>query len=225
VNAPNVIRAADGDAVAERAARLIAELLDATLTARGTAHLALAGGTTPAGAYAQLQPKRWEGVELWFGDERCVGPDDPAANYRMVVETLLGHASGALVHRIEGELDALLRERVSADGGSVPVLDIALLGIGEDGHTASLFPHNPALEARDVAAVAVHDAPKPPPDRVSLSLEVLQCARSVILLASGPAKAAALARALAGPDPAVPASLLVRDRLSVIADTAALAAV
>ena len=234
MSAPNVIRAADGDAVAERAARLIAELLDATLTARGTVHLALAGGTTPAGAYAQLQPKRWEGVELWFRDERCFGPDDPAANYRMVAETLLGHAPGALVHRIEGELgaeraaaayDALLRQRVSTDGGSVPVLDIALLGIGEDGHTASLFPHNPALEARAVAAVAVHDAPKPPPDRVSLSLEVLRSARSVILLASGPAKAAALARALAGPDPAVPASLLVRDRLSVIADTAALAAV
>jgi 6-phosphogluconolactonase len=152
----------------------------------------------------------------------------------MVAETLLGHAAGALVHRIEGErgaepaaaaYDTLLRERVSSDGGSVPVLDIALLGIGEDGHTASLFPHNPALEARGVAAVAVHDAPKPPPDRVSLSLEVLRSTRSVILLASGSAKAAALARALAGPDPAVPASLLVRDRLSVIADTAALATV
>ena len=234
MSAATVIRAADGDAVAERAARLIAELLDATLTARGIAHLALAGGTTPAGAYAQLQPTRWDGVELWFGDERCVGPDDPASNYHMVAETLLGHATGALVHRIEGELgaeraaaayDALLRERVSADGGSIPVLDIALLGIGEDGHTASLFPHNPALEARGVAAVAVHDAPKPPPERVSLSLEVLRSARSVILLASGPAKAAALARALAGPDAAVPASLLVGERLSVIADTAALASV
>ena len=234
MSAAPVIRAADGDAVAERAARLIAELLDATLTARGIAHLALAGGTTPAGAYAQLQPARWDGVELWFGDERCVGPDDPASNYLMVAETLLGHAPGALVHRIEGELgaeraaaayDALLRERVSADGGSIPVLDIALLGIGEDGHTASLFPHNAALEARGVAAVAVHDAPKPPPERVSLSLEVLRSARSVILLASGPAKAAALARALAGPDAAVPASLLVGERLSVIADTAALASV
>ncbi len=234
MSGPNVIRAADGDAVAERAARLIAELLDATLTARGSAHLALAGGTTPAGAYAQLEPSRWQGVELWFGDERCVGPDDPAANYRMVEQTLLGHAPGALVHRIRGELgaeqaaaayEALLRERVTSDGGSVPVLDIALLGIGEDGHTASLFPHNPALEARGVACVAVHDAPKPPPDRVSLSLEVLRGARSVILLASGPAKAAALAKALADPDPAVPASLLVRDRLAVIADTAALAAI
>jgi 6-phosphogluconolactonase len=233
VSAPNVIRAADGDAVAERAARLIAELLEATLTARGTAHLALAGGTTPAGAYAQLRPNRWEGVELWFGDERCVGPDDPASNYLMVAQTLLGHAPGALVHRIAGELgaeraaaayEALLRERVPSDGGSLPVLDIALLGIGEDGHTASLFPLSPALSVRGVACVAVHDAPKPPPERVSLSLELLRGARSSILLASGSAKAAALAGALGEPDPAVPASLLDRDRLSVIADTAALAA-
>ena len=232
MSAPNVIRAADGDAVAERAARLIAELLDATLTARGKAHLALAGGTTPAGAYTQLQPRSWDGAELWFGDERCVGPEDPESNYQMVAQTLLGHAPGALVHRIQGELgaeraaaayDALLRERVAGDGSSLPVLDIVLLGIGEDGHTASLFPHNPALHARGVACVPVHNAPKPPPDRVSLSLEVLRDARSVILLASGAAKAPALARALAGADPDVPASLLVGDRLSVIADTAALA--
>ena len=232
MSAPNVIRAADGDAVGERAAALIAELLEATLTARGSAHLALAGGTTPAGAYAQLRPKRWQGVELWFGDERCVGPDDPASNYRMVAETLLPHAPDALVHRIEGELgaeraaaayEALVRERVPSNGGSLPVLDIVLLGIGEDGHTASLFPHSPALTARGVVCVAVHDAAKAPPDRVSLSLEVLRLARSSILLASGSAKAAALARALAEPDPAVPASLLARDRLTVIADTEALA--
>jgi 6-phosphogluconolactonase len=232
VSAPNVIRAADGDAVAARAARLIDQLLDATLSARARAHLALAGGTTPAGAYTQLRRSRWSGIELWFGDERCVGPDDPASNYRMVAETLLGHAAGALVHRIEGELgaqraaaeyDALLRERVASDGGALPVLDILLLGIGEDGHTASLFPHNPALAVRGLAAVAVHDAPKPPPDRVSLSLELLRGARSTILLASGSGKSDALARALAQPDPAVPASLLERERLTVIADGAALA--
>ncbi len=232
MSAPTVIRAADGAAVAARAARLIGDLLDATLAARGRAHLALAGGTTPAGAYAQLQCGDWNGVELWFGDERCVGPDDPESNYRMVAETLLGHAAGALVHRIEGELgaepaaaayDALLRERVSADGGLLPVLDIVLLGIGEDGHTASLFPHNPALAAAGVTCVAVHDAPKPPPDRVSLSLELLRRAHATILLASGPGKADALARALAQPDPAVPASLLARERLTVIADSAALA--
>jgi len=222
-----VIRAADGEAVAARAARLIAELLEATLAARGQAHLALAGGTTP-----QLHLHDWSAVELWFGDERCVGPADADSNYRMVSETLLGHATGALVHRIEGELgaeraagayDLLLRERVSADAGPLPVLDVLLLGIGDDGHTASLFPHNPALAVRGAACVAVHAAPKPPPDRVSLSLEVLRLARATILLASGSGKADALARALAQPDPAVPASLLDRDHLTVIADSAALA--
>ena len=104
------------------------------------------------------------------------------------------------------------------------MLDVVLLGIGEDGHTASLFPHNPALHARGVACVPVHDAPKPPPDRVSLSLEVLRDARSVDPPGQrGRRRPAALARALAGADPDVPASLLVGDRLSVIADTAALA--
>jgi 6-phosphogluconolactonase len=232
VSAPTVIRAADGEAVAARAARLIGELVEATVTARGHAHVALAGGSTPAGAYGQLQLPDWSAVELWFGDERCVGPDDPESNYRMVAETLLGHAAGAVVHRIEGELgaeraaasyDALLRERVSADAGPLPVLDVLLLGIGEDGHTASLFPGNPALTLRGVAAVAVHDAPKPPPDRVSMSLEVLRLARATILLVSGSGKAEALSGALAEPDPAIPASLLDRDHLTVIADNAALA--
>ncbi len=234
MSTPTVIRAADGDAVASRAARLLAELLDATLAARGRAHLALAGGTTPAGSYAQLRPATWSGVELWFGDERCVGPQDVESNYRMVAETLLPHAQGALTHRVEGErgaeaaaaaYDALLRERVGDDGGGLPVLDILLLGIGEDGHTASLFPHNPALEVRGVACLPVHDAPKPPPDRVSLSLEVLRSARSAILLASGAGKADALAAALGDPDPAMPSSLLTRERLTVIADRAALAQV
>lgn len=232
MNSARVIRAADGEAVAERAAQLIDELLDATLAARGRAHLALAGGTTPAGAYARLRRRTWDGVELWFGDERCVGPDDPASNYRMVGETLLTHAGDVIVHRIEGELgaeraavayDALLVERVPSDGMSSPVLDIVLLGIGEDGHTASLFPHNAALQAAGALCVAVHDAPKPPPDRVSLSLDVLRAARSTILLATGAAKAQALARALGSPDPAVPSSLLQRERLTVIADAAALA--
>ena len=220
-------RCADAGQLAARTAALLAAALDDALASRGVAHLALAGGTTPAGAYALLRLSRWEGVELWFGDERCVGPQDPESNYRMAEQTLLGHATGALVHRIEGELgaqaaadryDELLRDRL----GEV-VLDIVLLGIGEDGHTASLFPGNPALAERERAAVAVHDAPKPPPERVSLTLPVLQRARVCILLAGGEGKAAPLARVLAGPDEAVPASLLARERLTIVADAAALA--
>ena len=221
-----VERCADAGELATRAAALLASALEDALASRGAAHLALAGGTTPAGAYALLRPSGWEGVELWFGDERCVGPQDPASNYHMAAQTLLGHASGALVHRIEGELgaqaaadryDALLRDRL----GDV-VFDVVLLGIGEDGHTASLFPGNPALAERERAAVAVHDAPKPPPERVSLTLPVLRSARACLLLASGEGKAAPLARVLAGPDEAVPASLLARERLTILADAAAL---
>jgi len=233
VSAPAVIRAADGEAVADRAAQMLAELLSSTLTSRGSAHLALSGGTTPAGAYRALRLESWVGIELWFGDERCVGPEDPQSNYLMAEQTLLDHAPGALVHRIEGELGAeraaaaygeLLAQRVGGGrGDGVPILDVVLLGIGEDGHTASLFPHNPALEAAGALCVAVHDAPKPPPDRVSLSLEVLRAARTTILLATGAAKAQALAAALGPPDPAVPSSLLARERLTVIADAAALA--
>ena len=102
------------------------------------------------------------------------------------------------------------------------MLDLALLGIGPDGHTASLFPGNAALQASpDLLCVPVHDAPKPPPDRVSLTLGVLRAARACYLLASDASKAKALAGVLAGPDPSIPASLLDGDRLTVIADLAA----
>jgi 6-phosphogluconolactonase len=232
VSAPAVIAVADRAELAERAASLLARLLDDALEARARAHIALAGGTTPAGAYARLRPARWDGVEIWFGDERCVGPEDPESNYRMAAATLLDHAGGATVHRIEGErgaeaaadaYDALLRGRVAAGEAGVPVLDVVVLGIGEDGHTASLFPGNPALRVRDRCVVAVHDAPKPPPDRVSLTLEVLRAARSCVLLASGADKAEPLARVLAGSaHPATPASELAAATLRIVADAAAL---
>jgi len=233
VSGIELIRVADAPAIAERAAAMLGELLDDALAARGAAHLALAGGTTPAGAYALLAPSSWDGVELWFGDERCVGPDDPESNYRMAAQTLLDRAAGAVVHRIEGErgaedaaaaYDALVRSRVPPGAGGVPSLDVVLLGIGEDGHIASLFPGNPALAIGGRVAVPVHDAPKPPPDRVSLTLEVLRAAPVCVLLASGDGKAEPVARMLAGVDEEVPASLLDRDRLRVIADEAALSA-
>ncbi|HEY5390456.1 MAG TPA: 6-phosphogluconolactonase [Solirubrobacteraceae bacterium] len=223
-----LIRCANADGVAEQAAALIEERIATALGDRDRAHVALAGGTTPAGAYARLRPASWAGVELWFGDERCVAPTDPQSNFLMVEQTLLAHAEAALVHRIEGErgaeaaASAYSELLVARAGGPLPVLDVVLLGIGEDGHTASLFPGAATLDAGAVVCVAVHDAPKPPPDRVSLSLEVLRLARTAILLASGEGKAAALAGALADPTPAVPASLLERERLVVIADEAAL---
>jgi len=226
-----LVREPDGEAVAASAAAIFDDAIAVALAQRGVAHIALAGGTTPERAYELVAPAGWEGVELWFGDERCVPPDDPESNYLMVAHKLLRHAPGAVVHRIEGELgaesaagayEAKLRERVAA-AGSMPCLDLVLLGIGEDGHTASLFPGDPVLDAHGVACVAVHNAPKPPPDRVSLSLELLREARICVLLAVGAGKAGPLARALGEPTRAVPSSLLARERLTVLADAAALA--
>jgi 6-phosphogluconolactonase len=232
MTAPEIVRVSDAAALAERAAALLGALIDDALAARGAAHVALAGGTTPAGAYRLLRPSRWDGVELWFGDERCVGPDDPESNYHMAEQTLLAHAGGALVHRIEGErgaedaaaaYEALVRERVAAASDRIPSLDVLILGIGEDGHVASLFPDSPTLGVRDRVAIPVHGAPKPPPDRVSLTLPVLRAAARSVLLASGAGKATAVARMLGAADAAVPASLLDRERLVVVADAAALA--
>jgi 6-phosphogluconolactonase len=216
-----VVRVADADAAAEYAARRIAELLRAAKDARGQAHVALAGGSTPRAAYEELGPLvgDWDGVHLWFGDERCVPPDDEEANVRMVRESL--RAPRAIEHRILGELGPdEAAARYEEELGET-VLDVALLGLGPDGHTASLFPDNPALDARGVA-VGVRGSPKPPPERVSLTLNKLNSARAIILLTSGAEKRPALERVLAGPDPATPASLLDRVKLEVIADEAAL---
>ena len=212
----------------------MAAAIAAARAERGVAHLALAGGNTPRAAYDALAGlvDDWAGVHLWFGDERCVGPEDPEANYRMVRETLLARAAipEARVHRIAGELGALAAaERyeaevragvAAADGGGTPALDLALLGLGEDGHTASLFPGAPALADGGVLCLPVHDAPKPPPDRVTMTLELLGAARALVVLAPGARKADAIRRVRAGPDPAVPASLLP-DRTELLLDPAA----
>jgi 6-phosphogluconolactonase len=175
----------------------------------------------------------WDTVELWLGDERMVPPDDPQSNYRLLAETLL-RGTGALAHPVptggsaEEAASAYadrIRERVPNGPGGLPVMDLALLGLGEDGHTASLFPHAPTLHARGQICVPVHDAPKPPPDRVSLTLDALRAARSALILAVGGAKAGAVAKTLSGPDPAVPASLLACGAVELIVDRAAARAI
>ena len=100
------------------------------------------------------------------------------------------------------------------------MLDLALQGLGPDGHTASLFPGNPAVAATGVC-VAVHDAPKPPPDRITLTVPVLRAARSIVFLATGAEKAQAVLGLVAGPDPKIPSSLLTGERTEVIVDRAA----
>ena len=172
---------------------------DRRRTPRGrTVHLSLAGGTTPRAAYERLAAlvDDWAGVELWLGDERLVPPDDP--EQLSIAGRDPARRDGALAHAVatggsaEEAASAYAREirrRVPAGPDGVPELDLALLGLGEDGHVASLFPHSPALDARGEVCVAVHDAPKPPPDRVSLTLDVLRAARSTVVLAVGEGKA------------------------------------
>jgi 6-phosphogluconolactonase len=169
----------------------------------GARSLVLAGGTTPKRCYellSQLEVE-WGRVAILFGDERCVHPDHPDSNYRMARESLLDRVAPATVYRMPGELgpDEAAGEYAHVVAAVAP-LDVVLLGVGEDGHTASLFPGHPALKAQGMA-VGIRDAPKPPPQRVTLTLPALQSARRVIILATGAGKADAVARAKRGEVP------------------------
>jgi 6-phosphogluconolactonase len=222
----------DPEAVASRAAAEVTRHLQLARSEHRSAQIAFSGGTTPKRAYELLgqEPANWNGVGVWFADERCVGPQDEQSNYRLVLETLLRPAGipAEQVHRMEGELGPEegarsygreLAERISARDGDLPVLDLILLGIGPDGHVASLFPDAAALDAgEDALCVGVRDAPKPPPERITLSLAVLRAARRCLLLATGASKADAVRAMLAEPSRHVPASLLRRERLTVIVD-------
>lgn len=238
---------ADAEAVSRRAAVEIARSLESARRERGVAHLALSGGRTPARTYELLASElaSWDGVEVWFADERCVGPEDEQSNFRLARETLLEPAGipPERTHRMEGELGPeegarryalALSELIPgearfpaapgeiAETGSLPALDAIVLGIGPDGHVASLFPGSPTLDADErVLCLPVHDSPKPPPERITLSLAVLRAARGCLLLATDAEKADAVAAMLAPPSRHVPASLLRRGRLSVIVDDAA----
>jgi 6-phosphogluconolactonase len=234
----------DAETVARRAAAHIARQLRHAREQRGVAHVALSGGTTPGRTYELLgaEPESLRDVEVWFADERCVAPQDAESNYRLAAETLL--AAGAVpaerVHRMEGErgpaegaqryAEELLRRLAgagddasrSAPPSTPPLLDVIVLGIGPDGHVASLFPGAATLDAgEDAVCLGVRDSPKPPPERITLSLAVLRAARECVLLATGASKADAVAAMLAEPSRHVPASLLRRERLTVIADDAA----
>jgi 6-phosphogluconolactonase len=226
-----VIRLADAEAVATHAAQIVADTVNAT---RETVHVALAGGTTPERCHELLAPlvQAWDHVHLWLSDERAVGPDDDASNFKMVRRSLLERISipQGNVHRILGELGAdeaadryerELRETVVAGLDGIPVLDVAMAGMGPDGHTCSLFPGHPEVAIRDRFVAPVHDAPKPPPDRVTFTLPLLHATRRTLLLAAGASKRDAVARVIAGPDESAPASLLGLGALELIVDTSA----
>ena len=190
---------ADAAEVAERCAGLVAEVI----AARERTRLALAGGTTPLRAYERLAALRlpWGRVSVLFGDERCLPAEDPETNYNLAREALLARVRPATVHRIPGELGPDEAARLYEPVVAAAPLDLVLLGVGEDGHTASLFPGNPALRAEGLVA-AVRGAAKPPPERVTLTLRALREARRVVIVATGASKAAAVRRAFAGEVPA-----------------------
>ncbi len=188
----------NAEAVAGSAATYIAVTL-----AKGARTLVLAGGTTPQRCYELLREMDviWGRVIILFGDERCVPPDHPDSNYRMAREALLDRVAPGTVHRMPGELGPVEgAELYSPVVASLAPLDIVLLGIGEDGHTASLFPGHPVLQAKGWA-VGISDSPKPPPERVTLTLTTLRKARHVLILATGSGKAAAVAKAKRGKVP------------------------
>lgn len=210
---PELTVAGDHDRLFRVAAERLAAAARQDVAGRGAFHWALAGGSTPQALYRLLATETfadripWSGIHAWFGDERCVPPEHADSNYRMAREALLGHVPipGPQIHRLVGEdppreaaedyIRALCRE-LPADSGP-PVLDLVLLGLGPDGHVASLFPGTAALDAEDwVAAVYV---PELEAWRLSLTLPVINAARRVWLLASGPDKARIVRQALAEP--------------------------
>jgi 6-phosphogluconolactonase len=205
---------------AEKAAHLIAEAV-------GTGgHLALSGGSGPRPAYERVAVLRpdWSTAELWWVDDRCVPPDDGRSNYRMIRESLLDGLSrppGA-VHRIRGELtaDEAADEYDAALAGVT--LTLALLGIGPDGHTASLFPSAPSLDETERRAVAAEAGMEPFVPRVTMTRPVLSAAETAVYLVTGESKAEAVERAFAQPpSPATPASLVRGKRTIAVLDRAA----
>jgi 6-phosphogluconolactonase len=221
MNTPvEVSRCASPEEALQRTAEVLAAAIDGARTIHGRAHVALSGGSA-ARALGLLGPMLpdWRDVHLWYGDERCVPLDDPESNHRLVTEHL--DAPEATWHPVRTELSPEEAAAAYSEEFGNVTLDVALNGMGLDGHTASLFPGYPQLQA-DGICVAVHDSPKPPPDRVTLTFPVFNESRRIVLLAMGAEKAPMLERVIAGPDPDVPASLLERERLEIIADAAAL---
>jgi 6-phosphogluconolactonase len=223
--------------VVENPARACGAILVGAAVSSG--HVVLAGGSTPKAAYQELAAAvrtvglGFDGTTLWFGDERCVPPDDERSNFAMVKQALLDPIADLTqpeVRRMKGELGpaggADDYERELREAGE-PTFELVLLGIGPDGHTASLFPDQPSLQERSRMVVGVEQAGLEPfVPRVSFTLPALARARHVVFLVSGESKAEAVAAAFgpdAKPDPHVPSSLLVplAKEVTVLLDPAA----
>lgn len=215
----------DASLVANALAQVMAAARDA-VTQHGAFDIVLAGGNTPRKLYRALRnaDADWTRWHVWFGDERCAPPDDPARNSRMARDEWLDYVATPAhnVHAIPAESGA--REAAvlyARELRSVDAFDLVLLGLGEDGHTASLFPgHDWGVHGDSPDAIAVFDAPKPPPERVSLSAQRLSNARHVMFLVEGAGKRDAVAAWKRG-DAIPAASITPESGVDVLLDASA----
>jgi len=235
----------DAAMLAERAARQFVESTERAVAKRGRARIAVSGGSTPKAAFGLLADAArlwcgrmpWRRIELWWVDERCVAPDDAESNYRMTREALLDHVplTPEQIHRMEGELEpetgaaryeAELRDEFRLEGAELPRFDVVALGMGPDGHTASLFPQTAALHETARLAVA-NFVPQKQSWRMTLTWPVINSAAEVFFLIGGADKAQTVKEVWLGPRDAerLPSQLImpVGGILTLLLDRAAAA--
>jgi 6-phosphogluconolactonase len=211
MNLPGVKIYADAAAVSRALADTILAAGEQAIARNGAFRIALSGGNTPRAAYEllALEPDcdalSWSDVFVYFGDERCVGPDDEQSNYRMARKAFLDavHIPAPNVHRMRGEIEPALAaaeyaEALREDLGTPPQLDLVLLGLGPDGHTASLFPGSPPDEDSQALVRAVYSQSQSM-WRITMTPETINAARRVVFAVEGTSKAAILATVLQGP--------------------------
>lgn len=229
----------DPDAMAERAAHIIAEACDEAISERGEFKIAISGGKTPVPLFRLLSRKDWVNALPWdkifvfWADERCVSPDHPLSNYGVARRELLNYVPCTKFFRMRGDQDPveaalqyeeLLRKEFHLKGSEVPRFDMILLGMGEDGHTASLFPRSPALAVQNRLVIDQY-VPVQKIDRLTMTLPVFNNSRCCMFMVTGKDKHAVLSRALDLLDkPELPAQLVhpaVGDLIWVVDEAAA----
>ncbi len=237
---------AEQDALSHATAEYFVQGIQSAVTARGIARIAISGGGSPKPVFALLadphQPYReavpWDRLWMFWVDERCVPPDNPDSNYGAARDLLLDKVPLHPDHvtRIEGELDpeeaaaryeSAIRGHYRLEGAQGPVFDLIQLGMGDDGHTASLFPHTPALHELGRIAVANYVPQQKQSHRITLTWPVINAARDVFFLIEGATKSDQVGRVLAGPyEPETLPSQLIQPqngRLVFLLDRAAAA--
>jgi len=200
---PRIVVSSGSNDWATQAAEVIGQSISSVISCRGVCHVMLTGGNTAERLYnhwAKSSALPLERMQFLFGDERCVPPDHDDSNYALVMRTLLakGVPAECLVARMEADNPALEAAAMAYEKLLPEAIDVLLLGMGTDGHVASLFPHSPALRSDQRSVVPV-TGPNPPHKRLTITSNVIANARSVFLLATGAEKGRVLAEALKSP--------------------------